>query len=518
MHYQELSNENIASCVEETGSYYKRHKIDKKTVLKNKLAVEDILLDLQNHFGASAAYSISSFRRLGMHHTIISVKGPSFNPLDLSDDEDESSFNNLMARMGLAPSYKYEHGRNIIDIKTERHKWSTVSVLLVTLAASLLLGLAAKRHPSAFATYLEEHIISPIADSFSGFLGAISGPVIFFTIISAIINIGDLSSIKQFGSQVLKKIFIFSLATFILGIIPLLAITAVTTTGAEASPLNLMLATLFSVIPSNLIQPFIDNNVLQVLFWGVVIAMALIAVNNQDSVLATTLSTLNDVFSELMKSITTLTPVFIFTSIFLIISTGSINLMSAGILILYQLLCLGTGFILMAIFTWIRSGISPAKVFKYSYKALLTGILTCSSMLVLNQTMDDLADEKKYNVDIKTVKFVTPIGQILFKPFNSLNLVGILIGVMKISDTPITISMMFTMILLSFVFGVAVPSCAGGGLAVMAVMFNTLNLDMSYLALALSMDTLLDYFTTPMNAYSIIPCVLFCQDKKKITQ
>lgn len=515
MQYNILTNDNIAASIEELDAYYTSNKIDKTVIIKNKLAVEEILLEYRDQFGENTPYSVSTYKSYGSHHVKLFIKGVPYNSLEAQDDEEDENL--LLARLGLTPVWKYEKGKNVIDIKTQRHRKSAIAVMIFTLLLAVVCGLFAKLLPENLHSFLINEILAPVSDSFSSFLGALAGPVIFFTVISSVVNIGDTASLKQIGTKLIKRLFLIYAVTFIAaGIVPFMVV-GISSAGISVTPYALIRDTLLSIIPDNLITPFTTSTVLQILFWGIIIAIGLLTASTNSSELSHTFITLNDVFNTILNAVSTLVPVYIFCTVFMLISNDEISLSNVGTFLAIHVTGIAGGFIFLFAITWIFKNVSPLKIVKYSGKALLTGFLTCCSLLALNMSIDDLKNEDKYGLDEKTTKFAAPMGQVLFRPFNSIHLMVSMIGIIKITGTPVSISMLITILLLCFLFGIATPSCAGGGLAIIAVLFNTLNLDVTYLPLALSFETLLDCFVTAGNVFGIIPCVLLCKGEEETT-
>lgn len=513
-----ITNENISATVNELTEYYQNNKIDKRLSLENTLALEEILLQYQEQFGKDATYTFEISKKFGIHHAVLQVKGEQFNPLEGKDDENEQYTQKLLTELGIAPKYSYRKKTNFIDIQTEKHKLSSVSILLLCLVSSIILGLINKLFvPASIADVIANEIFRPISDTFSSFINALVGPVVFFTIIVATINVGDLSSLKKFGRTVLRYLFLFSSLIFVLSSIIPIVLVGIDEGGLSESPVYIVRDTILSIIPNNIVLSFSDNSILQLMFWGILVGLSILALDKQSSGISEGFTALKEIFTHIMSFVGYILPIYIFTSVFIMVYEESESVIKGGSIFAYYLICFLSCLLLMIVFTMIFAKVPVKKLMKYSLPSILAAAMSCSSLISLGSAMSSLSDADGFNIDRKKVEFVTPISQALFKPFISLNILAIILGLFKMTDTPLSMSNMITLIVLSFIFGIATPPVACGGAAVMTILFSTFHLSNEYLVLAIAIDTLLDYFTTGISVLGNFVCVLLIDSRTKTT-
>lgn len=511
-----LNNENIAESVRELSQYCTSNKVDKKIVIQSTLALEEILLRYQDRFGKEHEYSVEVFKKFGLHHAKIEVKGEMYNPFEDSEDEISRYSQKLLAEMGIAPSHIYRKKTNQIDIRIERHKMSPIAILIFTLMLSVICGLIAKNIlPGNVADTIANEIFRPLADTFASFITAIVGPVVFFTIIGATINIGDLSSLKKFGKSVLRNLFILSFTIFILSSIIPFVLAGVDKGVASESPFFIIRDTLLSIIPKNIVSPFLESSIPQLMFWGIAIGLALLVTGKQNSEVASVMISLNEVFGRIMAFVGSILPFYIFFSTFLTIYSELDKVFKGGLILLYYFAGVLAGLILMILFTYIFARVSPKILVKYALPSVLSASMACSSILPLPDVINNLSDPKKFAVDKRKADFVTPISQTLFKPMVAINIFTITMGVVGISGQQFSLSNVITLIILSIIFSIAAPPCAGSGMAVYTVLFQIFHLDMSLLPLTVTFDMLLNYITSGMGCFGNYVCVLIIDARTK---
>lgn len=511
----QLTNEGIVDGINELTEYYKINRINKATIIQNTLSLEEFLTKYQEHFGTECEYSLSMFKRFGSHHAKVEIKGESFNPT-IIEDEDEDSFENTFFS-AITHSYKYNYtkGTNSIDFITERHHMSSALRLLIAVVAAVLFGVFTKFIlPESVALFIADEVIQPLSDTFVGLLGALVGPVVFFTIIVSMVGIGDISSFKKFGASVLKKMFLLFFIIFAASSVLPVLIAGIGSAGETYSPFFIIRDTVLGIVPHDIVSPFSNNSVLQLLFWGVSIGLGFLSLGNQSNSFSSGVTLLNDIFGKIMSLFGNLLPVFIFFSLYLTIVDGTITKLGGGDVLLFYFVGMAGAVVILVFLAWGIAKVNPYVLFKNAISAMITGGVACSSIIVLNREIEDLSDEKKFGLDRNRVNFVTPISQALFKPGNAINYFMIMLGMMKLSNTEISLPMIFTLFVLCFILGIATPPCACSGMAVMTIIFETMNLDPMFLATAITLDAVLDYFTTPISVLGNYVCVLLVTKKK----
>ena len=116
MKYQ-MNNQSIDEIAAETEKFLQEIKMEKRNILRIRLAVEDLLLEWQEHFSAQAVCKVKMGTGLGRPFIILELDGEQYNPLDKNLEEYGAYRERLLANMGLAPIYSYERGCNKIIFK-----------------------------------------------------------------------------------------------------------------------------------------------------------------------------------------------------------------------------------------------------------------------------------------------------------------------------------------------------------------------------------------------------------------
>lgn len=514
-----LTNEGIAEGVDELTRYYGLNKIDRTTIIQNTMSMEEFLTKYQEHFGPDCEYSLSMFKKFGTHHAKVEIKGESYDPTIIEDEDEDSFENTFFSAITHSYKYNYSKGKNCIDLFTERHHMSSIIILLITAAAAVLLGLFSRFVlPETISSFIAGEVIRPLSDTLVGLLGAIMGPIVFFTVIVSTIGIGDISSLKKFSASVLKKLFLLYFVVFSVSSVLPICIAGISKSGESSSPFFILRDTILGIVPHDIISPFAENSVLQLLFWGVLIGLGFLSLNNQGDGFSKAVTLLQDIFGKIMNILGNLLTFFIFFSLYLTIVEGTVSKLGGYDVFLYYFAGMAGVIVVSSVLVWIFAKVNPWELFKYAISPMIAGGAVCSSIVVLNREMDDLADEDKFGLDRKKVSLVTPISQALYKPVNSINYFMITLGMMKLSNTDISLPTVITLFIVCFILGIATPAVACSGMAVLTIVFETMKINPLYIAPAIALDAILDYFTTALSILGNYVCVLLVTktDKKRI--
>lgn len=169
-------------------------------------------------------------------------------------------------------------------------------------AIAVVLGVIAGYANSPFI-YGAAEVLSQV---FINLLKLVSLPIIFLSIVSTASSMDNLNEIKLLGKKVIKYTMIttviaatIAFALFVI-INPVRGAIATEAAGAVASQPSYF-SFFIQIIPSNIIQPFSENNVMGVLFLAMLLSFAIISLPSQHR------TVLNTFFTSIYAAIMTVT-------------------------------------------------------------------------------------------------------------------------------------------------------------------------------------------------------------------
>ena len=137
-----LNVEQIDIASEQIFDFLCKLKLEHKEAMRIRLNAENILLSWQTRFGANCVVHLSCYVRLGQPLIYLRTEGEPFDPLDAEVDELDAWKNALLAQMETQAHYTYSRGCNTVTFRIVKPKRSPLVLLLISLAAAIVFGLA----------------------------------------------------------------------------------------------------------------------------------------------------------------------------------------------------------------------------------------------------------------------------------------------------------------------------------------------------------------------------------------
>jgi Na+/H+-dicarboxylate symporter len=283
-----------------------------------------------------------------------------------------------------------------------------VFFLLLALVAGILCGL----YPIPAIVSLAD----TIAMIFVSLLKLISLPIIFFALVSTITQMASKSELRLYGGKVLKYTLLTTIIAATLGLGLFLWLNPVGL--AEEFPLGEVVPVpdgsyfeyLLRSIPSNIIAPFSEGNVIAVLLLALLMSFAIIHLpEGQKNYLNTLFSNLFSAILEIAKLIMKFIPIAIWAFIlqFVISMKGGDQLASLAVYLACVLLAnLIQAFFVLPAFLKAK-GLSPLKTLKAMYPALNMAFWSKSSAATLPITMQ--CAKERLGISEKTAGFSLPL-------------------------------------------------------------------------------------------------------------
>ncbi len=140
MEKMKLSNENIAQASSLAEKTFGEWGVDARNILQIRLAVEETLLKYQEAFGAEAVFAQKYIKRLNRIRLELFLPGERVDPFDTGEEEQSQVLRGLLANMGVAPTWQYKNGENLILFTPKKKKPSQMASLALSVILALLCG------------------------------------------------------------------------------------------------------------------------------------------------------------------------------------------------------------------------------------------------------------------------------------------------------------------------------------------------------------------------------------------
>ncbi|MDM5271376.1 dicarboxylate/amino acid:cation symporter [Sulfurovum sp. zt1-1] len=385
---------------------------------------------------------------------------------------------------------------------TQKVLWS----MGLGIIAGLVINLGGFNAEGGFVNeYIVGGLLYVIGKMFITALKMLVVPLVFFSLISGVFGIGDIKKlgkvgIKSFGLYMLTTAIAIAVAIGIASlVIPMFSSPAVQTEvfiAKEAPPLS---DVLINIIPSNIIEAFATGNMLQIIFFSILLGISLLMVGKKAESIAEGVEVLNEAMMKMVTIIMTTAPVAVFALLAKAVSELGLDLLAQlavyVIVVVVTLLLhlFGTLMLILNLLTRLNpfiflQKIRDAQVFAFS---------TSSSNATIPVTLRSVT--KRLGVDNSVASFTVPFGATINMDGTAIMQGVATVFIAHIYGVELGILGYLTVILMSVLASIGTAGIPGVGLIMLSMVFVQVGLPVEGIGLILGVDRLLDMMRTVVN-------------------
>jgi len=376
--------------------------------------------------------------------------------------------------------------------------------ILIALILGVVLGM-----------WLPEYVkyISWMGDLFMRALKMVIIPLILTSIISGIVNIGSLKKLGKIGLKTISYYIATSLFAIVIGLfmVNLLKPGVGADLGFVSEVEGLALAkesfgqTLINIIPTNVVQAMVENQMLSVIFFAILVGLFITNISKKHKKLYIKL--FNGGF-ELMMKITEFvikfTPFGVFGIVALQVAQQNDLTEVAGRLGLYMvaviLALIIHSCITLPLILKLVGKINPLSHIRAMSVPLLTAFSTSSSSATLPLTME--AVEHKAGASNKITSFVLPLGATINMDGTALYECIAAIFIAQAYGIDLSFGEQIIVVITALLASIGAAGIPMAGLVMITVILSAVNLPLEGVGLILAVDRILDMFRTSVNVWS----------------
>lgn len=496
MEQLDFSNSNIDLTCEDVGVFLTSVGVEKREALRIKLTLEEILLDYQAKFGKEATFKVRCVKRLLTIKVELIVAGRVYNPLE--KDEEENAINGILAGIGLAPSYGYRNGKNHIIFIPKKKPLSSTVKLGVAIGLAIIAGILLNLLPEGIRAGANEYVLTPVTDAFMGLISAVSVPLIFLSILGSICSMGNIETLGKIGSKTIKVILLYMtvISVFMTALGSLFF--HVQWGGGGTSGFSQVLNLIYNIIPSNLFEPFVTGNTLQLIFISIIVGLAMLVLSSRVSSVFKLVEQFGAIAQTIMSGLSSMLPILIFVLFTGMISGGEYGtLLESWKIIAVFLLLITIYFALTVLYIALRKKVSPKLLLKKTWKTLVIALTTASSAAAFQRNIRDA--NKKLGIDKRLAEFGTSLGQVLFSPTDVAILLAMELGFAEMYGIAITPQFLIIALITNLLLSFSIPPVPGGSVMGYTIAFTQLGIPLEVMGVVLALDAIIDFPATACN-------------------
>lgn len=493
--------------------------IDRKEALKLRLTFEEVLLKWLPNADENDVVAVEIQKKFKRLNVKLTYRNKPLNPFVKDENEDElldKPFSQtLLENLGLMPTWQYRNDYNVVVLSYKTG--NSVSYIKQVVSAAVLgivCGAAGLTAPDTIASAVLNSVITPFFDTIMGLLSLVIGPMMFFSIIWGIYNIGDSKQLGTIGKKVISRFFgtLICIAAFCM--VLSLSIFDITLGGGtdSANVFKSVIEMILNIVPNNIIEPFQNGNTLQILFMGILVGVAMVILKDRVDVIGKFIEQANALVTLILSWIGSLMPVFIFLSVVRLMLQGTLT-QNSGNLFVPVAVCISVMVFDMLIesLTMLKHKLPPIKTLKKLSTHTLICLSTASSSAGFS-AMSDCCD-KKIGIKKKVSDFALPFGTIFFKPDMVISFIIVPMFLATVYSVDISVTTIILCFINAIILSVATPPVAGCALSLYTLMFMQIGIPMEALPLAIAAQTILDFPGTANKNFDMVIQLTHTADK-----
>ena len=348
-----------------------------------------------------------------------------------------------------------------------------------------------------------------VGDMFIRLLKMIIIPLILASMVAGIVSLGDVRRLGRIG----LKTFVYYMATTLLAVgvglvlVNLMRPGVGVDMGAEAvedmagREIPSIISIIEDIIPENLFAAMAENKVLSIIFFSLLLGIAISSIGEKARPLTSLFESFNAVMMKITDWIMLLAPVGVFALIAYTIGTMGLSVLRP--LAVYMVtVILGLSIhavITLPVLLSLFGKYSPLKFIRDMFSAVATAFSTASSAATLPITMECLRENT--GVSNKVASFVLPLGATVNMDGTALYEAVAAMFIAQAYGISLNIGQQLVIMLTATLASIGAAAIPGAGLVTMVIVLKAVNLPLEGIGMILAVDRILDMMRTAVNVW-----------------
>ena len=395
--------------------------------------------------------------------------------------------------------------------------------MLLGIIVGLIINIAGLNTPESFINeYVVGGLFYIVGKMFITALKMLVVPLVFFSLISGVLGIGD---IRKLGSVGLKSFLLYMLTTAIaiataIGlaavVIPFFSTPTANAEAFTATEAPAILDVLINIIPGNVLHAFASGNMLQIIFFSILLGISLLMVGKKAQSIAEGIEVMNEAMMNMVNIIMSVAPYAVFALLAKAIAELGLDLLvQLGVYVAVLIIALlfhlfGTLMFLLKLFSKLSPKIFLAKI----RDAQIFAFSTASSNATIPVTLRSVT--KRMGVDNSVASFTVPFGATINMDGTAIMQGVATVFIANVYGVELGLAGYLTVILMSVLASIGTAGVPGVGLIMLSMVFVQVGLPVEGIGLILGVDRLLDMIRTSVNVTgdAVVTCIVAKSEKE----
>ena len=512
--------------IEET---LKEFRVRKRDLLEALLISEETMLLLREHAPEDGSIKITVTRRMGVPRIRLVIPGTPVSldehlgtvSIDQLGRETENAIRSAMLR-SYADSMKYRHSRseNILTIVTgipERILATrTVAAIILALISAFLLRQVL---PYAAVQWISANLLSPVESLFISALMCITAPAIFVSIACSMFRFEGFSELGRSGKTVVATYLLTSVAAAIIGVMTFalfrpgeIGVLTFQSGSSMAEGFSL-LAILETLIPPNIVEPFIRVNSLQLMVVAMTIGAALTMCGKRVRHLKVLLEEMDVLCGKVSSLVMQTVPVVVYCATANALLSSRSEVLSAIVELIPALLTgVAVLLVLYCLILVVVARLNPLPFFKKYVPAMKSVFLKGSSVAAIPINMR--ISRRQLGIPQSICAFSIPLGATINMDGNCMCLTIISLFFVRICDVAFGTNEIVVLLLLVLILSLGAPIAPGTLILCLVTLLTQMGIDISVISLIIGINFILEMMLGLVNSVGNVVVALLVARKE----
>jgi len=343
---------------------------------------------------------------------------------------------------------------------------------------------------------------------FLSLLKMIIVPLVFTSVFIAVLGLEDIRKLKDIG---IKTLFYYIATTSLAVTTGLILVNTIEPGKGERIILNShkvhikrlnLQDILWSIIPSNPIKSLTEGKILQIIFFAIVFALAILTIRREKlEHIYNLFDAINDGLMNLTRWIIWLTPIGVLSLVGYMVANSGIRIFFS---LWKYVLTVVFGLMIHAFLTLPALGLIFGRYNPYSYflkirEAFFLAFSTASSAATLPVSMQ--VAEQRCGISKQTVGFVLPLGATINMDGTALYEAVAAVFIANVYGIALSLNQMLIIFITSTLASIGAAAIPGAGLIMLTIVLNSVGIPLEGLGLIITVDRFLDMLRTSVNVW-----------------
>ena len=354
--------------------------------------------------------------------------------------------------------------------------------------------------------FVEKYIFVLGSTIFINLLKMLIVPLIFFSLVSGISSLNNLSSLGKITSKTIAlylatTAIAVSLSLFIGTIFkPGSGYSSSISVAPESLPQSQgVFETIVNIFPSNILEAMANNEMLAVVFFSILFGLALSKTNHLTDNLSNSFEKLNTVFMQLVITVISFAPIGVFCLIGKFVIVDGLDVFQEAFKYVVLLIAV---LIIHAFFTYtiilkLFTTISIKRFFVKMKDVAIFAFSTSSSAATIPVTLKTVQDELGVNKNVAS--FVVPVGATINMDGTAIMQGMATVFIAQMSGIDLTLIQYVQVVLLAVVASIGAAAVPSAGTITLVLILQQFGLPLEAIGIILAVDRILDMLRTSVN-------------------